>query len=147
MGTSAVGQEVGQAGVITLDTSALIALADSSDRDHEAARDIVKAEPGPLIIPAGIMVEVTYMFESHLGRPSEEALLRDILDGVFLLDCGDRDIQRILALTGKYSDLPLGYADAAVVACAERRGGRLLSCDGRDFRVVAGEGKINVVPN
>jgi hypothetical protein len=39
----------------------------------------------------------------------------------------------------------LGAADAAVVACAERNGGRVLTVD-RDFGVVAGEGTITVLP-
>jgi predicted nucleic acid-binding protein len=39
----------------------------------------------------------------------------------------------------------LGATDAAVVACAERTGGRVLTVD-RDFAVVAGAGTITVLP-
>ena len=45
----------------------------------------------------------------------------------------------------RYKDLPLGFGDAAVVACAERTGGRVLSFDRRDFSVVAGEGTITLL--
>jgi len=34
-----------------------------------------------------------------------------------------------------------------VVACAERNGGRVLTLDLRDFRVVAREGRITIAPD
>jgi predicted nucleic acid-binding protein len=42
--------------------------------------------------------------------------------------------------------LPLGSADAAVIACAERHGGRVLTLDRRHFGVVEREGTISLVP-
>ena len=41
--------------------------------------------------------------------------------------------------------MPLGFSDAAVIACAERHRGVVLSLD-RDFRVVEREGTIRVLP-
>jgi predicted nucleic acid-binding protein len=41
--------------------------------------------------------------------------------------------------------MPLGFADAAVIACAERRGGKVLTYDQRHFSVVAREGTIQIV--
>jgi len=61
------------------------------------------------------------------------------------LDCGEDDFPRIRELVTRYADLPLGFADAAVVACAERNGRRVLALD-RDFAVVAREGTIVVLP-
>jgi predicted nucleic acid-binding protein len=48
-------------------------------------------------------------------------------------------------LLGRYADLRLGFADAAVVACAERNGGTVLTFDLRDFSVI-GEGRIRIAP-
>jgi predicted nucleic acid-binding protein len=62
------------------------------------------------------------------------------------LDCGDDDIPRIRGLASRYEDLPLGFADASVVACAERNGGRVVTLDDRDFAVVAREEAIVVLP-
>jgi predicted nucleic acid-binding protein len=45
-----------------------------------------------------------------------------------------------------FRDLPLGYADAAVIACVERRGGNVLTLDRRHFGVVEREGTIRVLP-
>jgi predicted nucleic acid-binding protein len=76
--------------------------------------------------------------------------LLDVLDdfryGNYELDCGEADFVRIRELVVRYANLPLGFADAAVIACAERRGGRILTFDMRDFTIVAGEGRITVVP-
>ena len=49
-------------------------------------------------------------------------------------------------LIARFRDLRLGYADAAVVACAERNGGRVLTFDRRDFDVIAREVPITLVP-
>jgi hypothetical protein len=55
-----------------------------------------------------------------------DALLADLEAGAYSLDCGDEDIPRIRSLASRYEDLPLGFAGAPVVACAERNGGRVL---------------------
>lgn len=49
-------------------------------------------------------------------------------------------------LVRRYADLELGLVDAAVIACAERNGGRVLTLDLRHFGVVAREGTITIVP-
>jgi hypothetical protein len=46
---------------------------------------------------------------------------------------------RIGRWSRRYADLPLGLADACVVACAERNGGALLAFDD-DFEAIAHEG-------
>ncbi|CAN5537467.1 hypothetical protein BH23CHL5_BH23CHL5_01160 [soil metagenome] len=44
----------------------------------------------------------------------------------------------------RYADLPLGYANATVIAAAERNGGRILTLDHRHFGVVARKGTIRI---
>ena len=53
---------------------------------------------------------------------------------------------RIRLLVRRYADLPLGFVDAAVIACAERRGGRVLTLDRRHFGVVGREGTLTLLP-
>jgi len=86
------------------------------------------------------------MMEQHLGNRFLDLFLSDMESGAYVLDCGEQDFRRIRALVQRYADLPLGFADAAVVACAERSGGRVLTLDLRDFGTVAREGKIQVLP-
>ena len=74
-----------------------------------------------------------------------DAVLADIEHGGYELDCGDENIARIRQLLDRYADLPLGFADACVIACGERHSGRVLSLE-REFRIVAREGTITLVP-
>ncbi len=75
-----------------------------------------------------------------------DTFLNDLETGSYALDCGEQDVPRIRELVRRYADLPLGFVDAAVTACAERRGGRVLTLDLRHFGVVAREGTITIVP-
>lgn len=132
--------------MITLDTSALYALLNQRDPDHAAVLAELRADAGPYLVPAGIMAEVAYLVESRLGLRAMDALLADLEAGAYSLDCGDEDIPRIRSLASRYEDLSLGFADASVVACAERNGGRVLTLDNRDFSIVAREQAIVVLP-
>jgi predicted nucleic acid-binding protein len=133
--------------VITLDTSGLLALMDQRDTDYTRARESLRADGGPFLVPAGILGEVAYMLEKSVGSQFVDLLLDDLQSGAYTLDCGEADLPRIQQLARRYADLPLGFADAAVIACAERNGGRVLTFDLRDFGVVAREGKIRLLPD
>jgi uncharacterized protein len=96
-------------------------------------------------VPAAALGELAHVIESRLGPASLDGLLADLQSGVLHLDRGEEDVPRIRELIRSYENLPLGYVDAAVVACAERSGGKVLTLD-PDFRAVAQEGKIFVLP-
>jgi len=132
--------------VITLDTSGLLALMNLRDPAHSRARKALLDDPGPYLVPAGILGEITYLLERRYGTRILDAFLADLETGTFRIECGDDDIARVRVLVNRYADLPLGFADAAVIACAERNGGAVLSLDRRDFGVVAREGRILVLP-
>ncbi len=131
--------------MITLDTSGSYALLDAKDPDHAATAAAIAADPGPYLVPAGILAEVAYLVESRLGAHVLELWLADLAAGSFLLDCGAGDFARIHELVTRYADLPLGFADAAVVACAERSGGRVLTLD-RDFTIVSRDVSLTILP-
>ena len=132
--------------VITLDTSGLLALLNRRDPDHSRARSALLEDPGPYVVPAVILAEVADTIEQRLGLPVLDLFLADLESGAYTLECGEEDLPRIRELVRRYADLPLGFADAAVVACAERRGGRILTLDVRDFGVVSREGTISILP-
>jgi predicted nucleic acid-binding protein len=104
----------------------------------------LQADAGPYVVPGLILAEIAYIVESRLGNPTLDLFLEDLETGAFSLDFEHDDLGRIRELARRYADLPLGFADAAVVACAERHGGRILSLDA-DFGVVAREGSVSVV--
>ena len=132
--------------MITLDTSALLTLLNRGDQDYDRVMAAFLTERAPYIVPAGILSELTYLIERRLGGAALDAFLSDLESGTYSLDCGERDFGRIRALVRRYADLPLGFADAAVIACAERHGGRVLTFDLRHFGVVAREGKLTILP-
>ncbi|WP_018110736.1 type II toxin-antitoxin system VapC family toxin [Thermus igniterrae] len=131
--------------MITLDTSALFALLNWKDPDHGRVKALLLSDPGPYLVPMGILAEIAYLAERRLGLGALEAFLQDLEAGAFSLECGEEDLPRVRALVARYRDLPLGFADAAVVAVAERNGGLVLSLD-RHLHVVAQEGTIRVLP-
>jgi predicted nucleic acid-binding protein len=132
--------------MITLDSSGIVSLVNNRDPDHEVTSAALLDDHGPYIVPVAVLSEATFVIERRAGVTRLEVFLLDLINGAYLLDCGDADMERILALVRRYADLPLDFSDAAVIACAERNGGKVLTLDYRHFGVVAREGTITVVP-
>jgi hypothetical protein len=132
--------------VITLDTSAILALIDASEASHARCTTALRDDGGPYIVPVAILGEVCYLIERDLGTKAVLDFLADADEDLFALDCGDGDIDRIRTLIERYDDLSLGFADAAVATCAERNGRRVLTLDRRDFDVVGRELGLEVLP-
>lgn len=132
--------------VITLDTSAILAALNRGDADHDRAREALLGERGPLVVPTGILAEAGYMIEADLGPDVLRQFVEDADAGHYRIDCGDGDLRRIVDLLETFDDLRLGFADACVIACAERNGGRVLTFDDRDFGPVARAGSIRLIP-
>ena len=131
--------------MITLDTSGLFTLLNSRDPDHKPAKQALLDAGGPYLVPSGILAEIAYLVEQRMPA-ALDPFLADLESSAFALDCGEDDVPRIRELVSRYADLSLGFADAAVIACAERSGGLVLTFDRQDFGVVAREGKIQVMP-
>jgi predicted nucleic acid-binding protein len=131
--------------VITLDTSAIVALVNRSDVRHgDAARALV--DHGPTVVPVAILAEVAQVLDQRLGPIATVGFLRGLEQGDSLLDCGDADVPRIRELMGRFTEPALGFTDAAVVACAERNGGEVLTFDRAALEPVAREVPISLVP-
>lgn len=132
--------------MITLDTSAVVAILDATEPWHDRVVAALRAERPPYLVPAGILAEIGYIAEHHLGAAALDALLGDLVDGAFTLECRPDDLTRVRDLTERYRDLPLGVADAVVIACAEQAGRRVLTVDRRDFDVVGRELGLTILP-
>jgi uncharacterized protein len=130
--------------VITLDTSAIIEILASS---QSPVVEALRSARGERLIPAEILAEVTYMTEIRFGARYVRPFLDD-LDGLtYSCDVHTDDrLPRIRELLDRYADLDLGFCDAAVIACAETNGGHVLTLDRRDFDVIAGEGRLTILP-
>ncbi len=120
--------------MITLDASGLFALLNRAD---------------PYLASAGILAEIACLVERRLGADALEEFVADLEGGGSTFHCGEGDLPRIRELARRCDDMPLGFADAGVIACAERSGGRggmVLTLDLRHFGVVAHEGRITPLP-
>jgi predicted nucleic acid-binding protein len=119
---------------VLVDASALIALLDRDDAGHDrcvAALGQVR-EPLATVWPAlteamHLLAETPRATDVLCDMVSDEAL------GLLALDAAD--MARIKALMQKYRDLPMDFADAALVCVAEReRTTRILTLDNH-FRI------------
>lgn len=131
--------------MITLDTSGLVAIISPADPHHQEALAVLRAESGPRLVPTAILAEIAYILEQRAGPRLTLSFVRDLEKGAYSPDCGVENLARIYQLMDRYQDLPLGLADAAVIACAEQHGRKALTFDSH-FTVVAREGTISVLP-
>jgi uncharacterized protein len=128
---------------VTLDSSVIFALVNRKDPTHNRVKIALSKHRPPYIIATAVMAEIAYLIETRLGFHILEAFLSDIEKGLFHLDFVAEDIPRARKLAGQYQNLPLGLADALVIACAERNGGAVMSLD-EHFWIVSGQGTIVV---
>lgn len=130
--------------MIVLDSNALIALVRVKDVHHNDAIQIARNSRPPLVVPAGILSEVAYMMENWADSGAVPQFLDDLASARFEFDCGENDFWRIRDLVQRYDNLPLGFADASVIACAERLRAPVLTFDQQHFPVVAREGTFRI---
>ncbi len=85
------------------------------------------------------------MVESRLGQYQMAAFLDNCRNGKFRLEWRETDLPRIQELMRQYADLPLGFADASVIALAESVG-RVATTDRRHFNVVRTKRALELLP-
>lgn len=91
------------------------------------------------MIPATLISEICYVVALRGGPRAEKLFLLDLADGLYgqVVDITHADLMRMADLVDTYADLPLGGADASVVAVAERLGiHEIATTDRRHFAVV-----------
>ncbi|MFD3827160.1 type II toxin-antitoxin system VapC family toxin [Streptomyces sp. NPDC058625] len=108
------------------------------DDYHLQCVDLLQNFPGPLLLPAPLLTEIGYMLASRAGAKAEADFLRDVADGVYeLVPVTSSEVSRAADLVEQYASLPLGTADAFVVAVAEKyRAVNIATLDRRHFSVV-----------
>jgi len=120
---------------VLVDTSALLALIDTSDGNHLAVRSFLGRSTEALLLPVSVLPEIDYLVASRLGVEVELAMLRAVARGEMRLEgLTARDLQRCVEIVEKYADSDIGFVDASIVALAERLGvTRVLTLDRRHF--------------
>jgi predicted nucleic acid-binding protein len=123
---------------VIADTGPLYALVDRSDTWHDRVRGWWGKQPRQVVVPVTVLPEVSYLLQTRIGPPAEQAFVEAVADGEFTMEpLESGDIVRAVELMREYADLPLGFVDATVVATAERLGIReILTTDRRHFGVI-----------
>jgi predicted nucleic acid-binding protein len=122
--------------MIIADTGFWLALANRTDRHHQAALRAMTGLREGLVTTWPVLTETCHLLLSRLGVSAQLAFLRGIRNGACgVFQIGDGHLPRIEELMEHYADLPMDLADASLVVLAEEmRSGRIFSTDERDFR-------------
>lgn len=126
--------------MIIVDTGIFVAANLPNDQHHEPCLAFFLDSGDELAVTDLVVAEVAYLLARWTrGRRAPEApFLRLLAEGrVLPLAPTMADYGRMADLVEQYADLPLGAADASVVAIAERLGvTRIATVDRRDFGIV-----------
>ena len=123
---------------VVADTGALYALVDASDAWHSRVVEWWTAHGSEVVTPTVVLPELSYLLQARIGTAAEEAFVRAVADGEFVLEELEvEDVGRAAELMQRYSELSLGFVDSAIVAAAERLETReVLTTDRRHFGAV-----------
>ena len=124
--------------MILVDTGPIVAAASKRDAYHAPCLDALSSLREPPLITPLVVMEVCYFLSTRATPTAEAAFLRSVAVGSFdLVNLTADDLERTAQLVERYGDLPLGAADASIVAVAERLGVRhVLTLDRRHFSIV-----------
>ena len=128
---------------ILIDAGPIIALFDSSEKNHGPIKNFLKKHPYRYVSTLAVFTEVSHMldFSIEAQRDFYEWVMHK---GIIISDINQNDMPRLLELTQKYADLPMDFADATLVITAEKTGIRKIISLDSDFDVYRLPGKEKV---
>ena len=104
---------------VLIDSGVLIALFDTSDNYHLQAVEFIKTNKAKLITSLAVITEVCYLLDFSIEAQLD--FLRWVRQGAIDIEnLIITDLDRLIDLCRKYSDLPMDFADATLVVLAER---------------------------
>ena len=133
---------------LLLDTGALVSLLDRSQTRHGEFVRFFEEWEGAVVSTEAVLTEATHLLGRVPGGATAclEFFLRG---GATLIPTSKATLERCRDLMAKYSDLPMDYADATLIALGEELSSSLVfTTDRPDFgiyRARAG-GSFEVVP-
>jgi uncharacterized protein len=135
--------------VILCDASALIALINQSDANHQRCVDTLPQLLAPLLTTWSCFTEAMYLLGSYGGWSAQYELWGYVADQILLLHHNNVEEQeRMRSLMEQYRDIPMDLADASLVATAETLNQRQVFTLDRDFHIYRfrGNQSFEVVP-
>jgi predicted nucleic acid-binding protein len=106
---------------ILIDTGPIVALLNRRDKHHKRVLEFTQNYSGGFVATWSVITEAT-----HLLRNSIHAQL-NLLEwirrgGIDIFQIEKNDVERMITLTKKYSDLPMDLADCSLIIVAEKLG-------------------------
>ena len=119
---------------VIVDAGPLVALFDKDAGEHRRVLDYFRNLNGQLLSTVVVIAEVIYVLDfSH--KAQQDFLKWAFRGAIKLVDLTDDDGEHIIGLHAKYADCPMDFADATLVAIADRLGVcEVATLDG-DFRI------------
>jgi predicted nucleic acid-binding protein len=111
-----------------LDASLIVAAADRSDLNHEAAVSWLERVREPLLVGALSLADADVLLQRGLGAGATIALVESVVAGaVRLVPPTEADLARASALMSAAAEHRPRLADAVLIATAERMGVRRIA--------------------
>jgi len=133
---------------LLLDTGALVCLLDRSQKRHADCARFFGEWERPVVSTEAVLTEASHLL-GRLNGGREACLDFFLSGGALLVPASNESLRRSRDLVTQYSDLPMDYADATLVALAEELGTNLVfTTDHRDFGVyrLRGRRRFQVLP-
>jgi uncharacterized protein len=119
---------------LLIDTGPLLAAFNQHDQHHAFAVGIMRQHNQPFLTTMAVMTEIMYLARARLGSHVQDKLFVMVERGDILVEhTSPSDFSRIATLMQKYRDLPMDFADATLVALAERIGSKRIFTIDSDF--------------
>ena len=119
---------------VAVDTGPLVALIDESDEYHAPAARFLQRTRAELVTNLAVIAEASHLLSFSLqGQLNLLGIVRS--DTVRLIDPLPEDLERVDQLMRKYSDRPMDFADALLVATCERLNIRKIASVDLDFSI------------
>jgi uncharacterized protein len=131
-----------------IDTGAILALLDRTDRWHDACVTAFRRLRLPLLTSEAVLTEVFHLVGDT--RRAIEAAWKFVRSGALIVaTIEDEEMSHLQALMSRYWDRPMDFADATLVYLAKRESlSVILTVDQADFATYRIEGKrqFRVIP-
>ncbi|MEA5468335.1 type II toxin-antitoxin system VapC family toxin [Spirulina sp. 06S082] len=126
------------------DASALIALINRGDRNHQRCIDVLPYLSSPLITTWSCVTEAMYLLARYGGWAGQQELWNYFVDGILILHQHDlEERERMQFLMEQYRDIPMDLGDASLVVTAETLNQRQIFTLDRDFYIYRFRGDLS----
>ncbi len=124
-----------------IDTGAILALLDRSDRWHEPCKNSFQQLRLPLLTSEAVLTELFHLAGD--SRAEMEAAWKFVRSGALVVGTiEDAELPQLHSLMSRYWDRPMDFADATLVHLANRESlNVILTVDQADFATYRLEGK------